>query len=236
MKNLSSKVNLDSIGVNNKDGISILKVYGSTPGVELAKREIYKIVDERTALFLSGGSTPKPLYQILAKEGKLKVGAVAMVDERFGPSFHQNSNEKMIKDTGFLSYLESENIPFYGTLKNKPLEETARDYDETIRYLLKSFPKSIAILGVGKDKHTASLLEDWVPSKDEENLLVTQLKDFPGEFKERTTLTLFGLSMIDLLLVLVFGEDKKGVIKSPPSFFRRENISNKTLLITDQKL
>ncbi|OGQ39171.1 MAG: hypothetical protein A2W61_00420 [Deltaproteobacteria bacterium RIFCSPLOWO2_01_44_7] len=101
---------------------------------------------------------------------------------------------------------------------------------------LKSFPKSIAILGVGKDKHTASLLEDWVPSKDEENLLVTQLKDFPGEFKERTTLTLFGLSMIDLLLVLVFGEDKKGVIKSPPSFFRRENISNKTLLITDQKL
>jgi|SRR3989344_275130 len=219
-------------------------VSDESKGIEIAKKKIYEFVDQKTVLFLSGGKTPFNLYQKFASEKILKPGSVAMVDERYFTSEElrtnneklNSTNGKMIKDTGFLSYLESENIPFYGTLKNKPLEETARDYDETIRYLLKSFPKSIAILGVGKDKHTASLLEDWVPSKDEENLLVTQLKDFPGEFKERTTLTLFGLSMIDLLLVLVFGEDKKGVIKSPPSFFRRENISNKTLLITDQKL
>jgi 6-phosphogluconolactonase/glucosamine-6-phosphate isomerase/deaminase len=34
-------------------------------------------------LFLSGGSTPKTLYEILAKEQKLKAGAVALIDERF---------------------------------------------------------------------------------------------------------------------------------------------------------
>ena len=137
--------------VKIKDGISILKVHGSTPGVELAKREIYKIIDERTALFLSGGSTPKHLYQILTKERKLKVGAVAMVDERYGNPFHQNSNEKMIRETGFLSYLEEKKIPFYSILRFHPkgvASDIARDYDEVIQGLFKKFQKGLQFWGL----------------------------------------------------------------------------------------
>ena len=126
-------------------------------GLDAAKKVLYKNVDDRTVLFLSGGSTPKFLYQTLAKEKKLKVGAVAMVDERFGSPFHQNSNEKMINDTGFLSYIESENISFYGILKDRLLEETAKDYDKVVQTLFKKFQKRVAILGIGEDGHTASL-------------------------------------------------------------------------------
>ena len=235
-----------SSNVKNKDGISVLKVYSSTSGVELAKREIYKIVDERTALFLSGGSTPKPLYQILAKEGKLKVGAVAMVDERFGPSFHQNSNEKMIKDTGLLSYLESRDIPLYGILKNKSLGKTARDYDSKVRKLLNQFPKSIAILGIGEDGHTASLRAGIQNSKVKSQKLAISIKDFPGEFRERITLTFHALSQMDLLIVLVFGKEKRKALnlmfsggpigEIPARFLNTPKVLKKNILITDKRV
>ncbi len=34
-------------------------------GIEIAKEELYKRVDNKTVLFLSGGKTPKPLYEVL---------------------------------------------------------------------------------------------------------------------------------------------------------------------------
>lgn len=236
--------------VKNKDGISMLKVHGSTPGVELAKMEIYKIVDERTALFLSGGSTPKSLYQKLAKEEKLKVGAVAMVDERFGPPFHQNSNEKMIRETGFLSYLEEKKIPFYSILRFHPkgvASDIAGDYNKAVHDLFKKFQKRVAILGIGEDGHTAGLPAGKSQiSNFKSQMLVTRIENFPGEFKKRVTLTFRALSKMDLLILLVFGKEKKKALEFlfskgpisdvPARFFKTPKISQKTLLITDQKL
>lgn len=235
--------------VKIKDGISILKVHGSTPGVELAKREIYKIIDERTALFLSGGSTPKHLYQILTKERKLKVGAVAMVDERFGLPFHQNSNEKMIRETGFLSYLEEKKIPFYSILRFHPkgvASDIARDYDEVIQGLFKKFQKRVAILGIGADGHVAGIPPRSEKLKVKSEKFAAEIDNFPGEFKKRITLTLNALSKMDSLMVLVFGEEKREALKLlfskgsiaevPARFFKTPEISQKTLLITDQKV
>ena len=276
MKNLSSKVNLDSIGVNNKDGISILKVYGSTPGVELAKRERYKIVDERTVLFLSGGSTPKPLYQILAKEKILKPGTVAMVDERFGPALHRISNELSIKKTGLLGYFASEHIPFFpilhqdlrfhpkgGDTNMRKRRKVAERYNSIVSQLFTQFPKCISILGLGVDGHTASIapnrpdFKNPLFKRERKNLFVSEFRDPksmskegspapPFGFGERITLTIHALSKMDLLILLVFGKEKKKALELlfskgpieeiPARFLKTPQVSKKTLLITDQKL
>src|SRR3989344_8244149 len=94
-------------------------------GVEIAKDKIYASVDEKTVLFLSGGSTPKLLYQTLAKEKKLKVGVVAMVDERYFTSEElktksgklNSTNEKMMQDSGLLNSLTLQHIPFYSIVR-----------------------------------------------------------------------------------------------------------------------
>lgn len=87
-------------------------------GIEVAKRILYKTVDSKTALFLSGGTTPKPLYTKLAHEKKLNPGVVALIDERYGSHLHLNSNERMIKEAGLLDYLASQKIPYYGVLQD----------------------------------------------------------------------------------------------------------------------
>ena len=243
-------------------GILICPVGDSTSGLRIASSMLNTIVDKTTVLFLSGGKTPKELYQDIAKEGKFHPGAVGLVDERYakGP-MHKESNEKMLADTGFLSHCKYTSIPVHLQLRNGiSSEETARSYDEEVRTLFATYSKHIAILGVGLDGHTAGIhatsslslqgeaLESWV--KDlrtrSKNRMVIDYSDKGGFYKERITMTFLALSMMDLLLVLVFGREKKHALdllfsdgseeEVPARFLKRPDIANKTILITDQTI
>ncbi len=222
--------------------MKIIKVKDAGEGVDKAKSFIYKYSNSQTALFLSGGSTPKALYQTLSNEKKLKTGAVAIVDERFGLPFHENSNEKMIQDSHLFEYLKSTNTPVFKVLSGKDMGETSKDYEKTISRLFKKYKQKIAILGVGEDGHTAGIPAGNYDSND----LVIAINDFPSEFSRRISLSFKALGQMDKLVVLVFGENKKRALdeifkeglveKLPARFYLQKEISQKTILITDQVL
>jgi 6-phosphogluconolactonase/glucosamine-6-phosphate isomerase/deaminase len=229
--------------------MKIIKVKNPQEGVEACKRLLYEKVSKNTALFLSGGSTPKTLYEILAKEKKLKVGAVALVDERFGEKLHENSNEKMIQRTGLIEYLKQVNVRFYPIMEDKNMQDSTRDYDEAMRFVFNYFPKSIGILGVGVDGHTAGLpagTKNLKLKTEKETALVTNYDDFPAAQKERITLTFLGLSKLDEIIVLVFGKDKKKALRQmfkldsiaeiPSRFLMQPEIAERVILITDQTI
>lgn len=235
-------------------GVSICKVSTMYEGFKIARELLYTIVDKTTVLYLSGGRTPKGLYENLSNDRKLLPGAVALVDERYGIRFHNMSNEKMIRDSGLLPYLSERGVPFYPILQNShpSLKETADNYDMTLRYLFAGFPKSVAIIGIGSDGHTAGIAPDRenfhnpMFDGDQKNLFVSSYADLEGPFKERVSMTFLGLSMIDVFFILAFGEEKKEAIQNmfqdgseeaiPARFFRRPEIAQRTLFITDQKV
>lgn len=247
-----------------RKGLSVINVENLQKGTLLAKSILSKIVDKKTVLFLSGGSTPKPLYELIAKKGGLSFGAVVMVDERFGGKMHKNSNEKMIRETGLLLYLEEKKIPFYPILQLHPkgvASYLAGDYNKKVKYLLRLFSKKIAIMGIGEDGHTASLPagtpHNARSSRDKQNSSIGQAQDktqnyvtaidnFPGECKKRITLTFKALSEMDLLIALAFGSAKESALVSmfekgsleeiPARFYTKSEIAKKTILITDQKI
>lgn len=242
------------------EGITVATVANLHEGFILTEEILYGILDNKTVLYLSGGSTPKELYKKLAAEEKLSVGAVGMVDERFGPKLHNISNEKMLQETGLLRYLQMRDIRFYPILQNKTCQETAKNYDEKLRILNATYQKSVAVLGLGADGHTAGIAplrqgflgqagsEFKNPLFDDERkyLLASEFDDQKGPFKERVTMTFWGLSMLDVLIVLVFGSAKQNALEQmfesgsekeiPARFFKRPEIAKKTLLITDQRV
>lgn len=239
---------MDFRSAHSSETITMQKIAVSNDlaGFELGKNKIYEIVDRKTVLFLSGGKTPMPLYRKFAKEKIIKPGAVAIVDERWGEPMHRNSNEKMIKDTGFLDYLHSINTPFYSVLKSrKSRNKSAEEYDELVRYLLKWFPKSVAVLGMGSDGHIAGLPAGNEKLKTKNEKLVEEFDDFPGDFPQRITLTFNALSQMDHIFLLVFGNDKKKGLKLlfedgpveevPARFLKTSGTTEKVILITDQK-
>lgn len=164
------------------EGVLVFRAEKPEQGTDFAKNVLYRLSDARTILFLSGGNTPRALYEGLASEKKLEVGSVAMIDERYGSPMHPVSNEKMIRETGLISYLQSRKIPFCPilnvTLALHP--EGVREYNEELGKILKfdnrrwaaisyerklhelfrKFQKKIAILGMGVDGHTAGIAPD----------------------------------------------------------------------------
>lgn len=248
--------------ISQKDGINIAKVSTIYDGFRMAREIIYEVVDKTTVLYLSGGRTPKDLYQNLANDRKIMPGAVALIDERYGVKGHNTSNEKMIKESGLLAYFRESNIPFYPILQEQQvsLKETSDNYDMTLRYLFAGFKKRVGILGIGLDGHTAGIagnrenlaelsVQDFhnrMFDDDQKNMLASSYSDLQGVFKERVSMTFLGLSMIDIFIALVFGEDKKDALAKvfsegseediPGRFFRRPEIARRTLLITDQKV
>ena len=230
----------------NKQGITTFVVKNAEEANSVCKELLYENCNPQTALFLSGGRTPKDLYSILAEEKKLKVGAVVVTDDRFGQKFHEKSNELMIAGTKLLSYLEEKNIKFYPVLENKNIDLTTKDFDETLRYIFNYFPKSVGILGVGADGHTAgipAILEISEKILEDKESLALNFDD-SGKYGQRITMTFNALAKLDLLILIVVGEDKKEALdlmfsegsidEIPARFYLRPEIAEKTILITDQ--
>lgn len=231
--------------------MQILVIPDFQAAIERAKEVLYSWIDRKTVLFLSGGATPKSLYNGLAQDKIIRPAAVGMIDERYGKKFHQTSNELMIKETGFLDYLASQNIPFYPILqKNMSRERASEEYDKITRDLFFHFRKSIAVMGIGTDGHTSSIIpnrKDFTDPLFEEGKKQLFVGDFndPVQYKERIGMTFAGLSLIDNFLVLAFGEEKRKALKDiftegsleevPARFFMQQASSN-TIIITDQQV
>lgn len=246
------------IGLNhhkNKDGILVIEAPSHQKANEITLEIISKYSDQKTALFLSGGSTPKRLYEMVASEKNLKAGAVGMIDERYKPnsirqSGGQNSklrtNESMIRETGLIEYFDNTNTRFYPILgENTEIEDTASQYDEALRFIFKYFPKSVGVLGVGEDGHTAGIpaIPEIVVKMEEDQ---SSLVDFyeAEKYGARITLNFQGLSMLDLIVILVLGQGKREALAQmfkegstediPARFYLKPTISPKVVLITDQ--
>ena len=249
-----------SIRYHNNQGITVCNVHDQEAGVELAKALLYEVIDKTSVLYLSGGSMQR-LYELMAKEATILPGAVGLIDERFGEPMHETSNEKMVSDTKLLTYLSFHQVPFYPILqKGKSREEAAAAYDEKVRSLHATFQKHIGLVGIGPDGHISSIVPNrrgsldgivkgfhnpWFDA-DRKELLVSELNDPDSHYKERVGMTFLGLSMLDQLMILAFGDSKQPTFEAmfapgneediPARFFKRPEIAAKTLLITDQSV
>jgi 6-phosphogluconolactonase/glucosamine-6-phosphate isomerase/deaminase len=146
----------------------------------------------------------------------------------------------MLKNTKLLKYLDTKNVRFFSVLENKSLEQTAKDYDETLRFLFNHFAKTVAIMGIGEDGHTAGIPVGV--DSDENSDLVSFFTNFPSNLNERISLNFSALKQIDVLIVLVFGKEKqkaldkafkKGSIFEIPARIFNQELDTKTILITD---
>lgn len=231
--------------------MQMVSVTSAQEGIQKAKELLYEKVDTETLLCLSGGNTPMPLYEVLAREKKIHPAAVVLVDERYGYPMHPESNEKKLSDSGFLAYLKEEKIQFFPMLKEGFAEETvATGYDAMLHKLFGSFTNRIAVMGIGDDGHTAGIApnrEDFTNPifEKDPSILVDTFHDPFGPYGRRVTMTFTALMLMTHLIVLAFGAEKKqGVrlalsegseIEVPGRFFMRDDISLKTTFITDQE-
>jgi|SRR3990167_1886655 len=162
-------------------------------------------------LGLSGGSTPKPIYEAL---GKLKAiewhkVTIFLVDERYVPADHNESNQRMIRET----LLKNSSIPEHQVIfpdTSLDLEECIEDYDFRIDQLMEE-GIDIMALGMGEDGHIASLFPGDIDAilEAEKKVIHTRTKKFAIE--DRITVTLPVLTSAGKQFFFLQGSKKKKI-------------------------
>jgi 6-phosphogluconolactonase len=174
---------------------------------------------DRFVVALSGGSTPRGLFQHLAEEPYFSLIPwnkifVFWVDERHVSFTDATSNYRMTQET----LLSKVSIPkeqvFPMTNGSLPVEKAASAYEMKLRRffggdLLPCF--DLTLMGMGEDGHTASLFPGMPQVNERDKWVVGYFVD--PEKKERVSLTFPVLNHSRLLVVLAEGSKKADRLK-----------------------
>jgi 6-phosphogluconolactonase len=169
---------------------------------------------------ISGGSTPKGLFQQLREEPVLNLMPwdktfVFWVDERHVPLDHPDSNYRMAQEFLLSKVpIPKENI-FPMTKGIQPVDQAASSYENKILRFFGTETKiprfDLVLLGMGEDGHTASLFPGVQYLNETDKWVVGYFVD--DARKERVTLTFPVLNAARMVMALVEGEKKADRVK-----------------------
>ena len=169
---------------------------------------------------LSGGSTPKKLFELLASpEWRSKVPWDKIDffwgDERYVPITDPSSNFRMTQEA-MLSKVAIPPNHIHRWMTEKPAEEAAKLQDEEIRRVVKSDPGGLpqfdlVLLGLGTNGHTASLFP-YQPALHEKSKLA--FTEYIDEVKmQRLSFSVPLINAANQIVFLALGADKATVVR-----------------------
>ena len=241
--------------------IEIVQVKDKAEGQQKAHGLLKKLVDQSTLLALSGGTSPDyrkifgldrhedflrsstsstGLRKMIVEPGDITPGAICVTDDRYGESFHENSNELLFKKAGLKDWADKNCIETHKILEGNNPTQTAAEYENEIVDLFKRFKRRVGVMGVGNNVHTAGVFPYSLAAKSPDYVVAETVDD---QFPKRITLTLKALGQFTSFIVLAFGSAKQDALKImmdekendmqkyPAIFYRKSKI--KTYLITD---
>ena len=194
---------------------------------DVAAGEIVRTANEavaargRFAIALSGGSTPKSLFHLLATNARTALPWDRMYffwsDERHVPPTDADSNYLMADEVMLSKIPVSAANVFRVEAENPDAQAVADAYEQTLKKFFKTKDGEIPafdliLLGMGPDGHTASLFPGTDALAEKSRLVVA---NYVEKLKtSRITFTLPLLNAARCVMFLVSGTDKAPALKA----------------------
>jgi 6-phosphogluconolactonase len=167
---------------------------------------------DRASLVVTGGSSPTPCYTTLARvEMPWKRVDVLMSDDRWVPPTHDDSNEKLVRET-LLQGAAADAVlhPYFAA------DVTVNDRCEQFEAVLDDLarPFACSLLGMGEDGHIASLFpdaENFEQGIDIDGTTQCISVSTAASPHARISLTLSALLQSTVIVLLFFGDSKRDV-------------------------
>lgn len=196
-----------------------------TEAASLTQELCRQAVTERGVFLiaLSGGRTPEQLYRRLAStpfcnEGDWSSTQFFFSDERCVSPDHPESNFHLANETLFRPLvIPSHRIHPMACEHEATADIAARDYERLLRTVSKTPPEGwpaldLVMLGIGEDGHTASLFPGTNAVQERRRCVTVGYA--PSDPRTRLTLTLGVINQATVVLFLVTGAAKAGIVKT----------------------
>ena len=198
-------------------------LYNSYESMSIAAAHFFTIEYDRAVtkkgkfiVALSGGNTPRHLYELLATHAynlniNWKKVFIFFSDERYVPQHSKESNFRMAND----NLLKDISIPaknIFAIPTSSTPENDALQYESRIKKIFAGRPASFDLLqlGMGADGHTASLFPGSVLLKEKKRLVAAVYLAATNTYRISFTLPL--INKAKQILILVSGKDKKPML------------------------
>ena len=174
----------------------------------------------RFTVALSGGSTPKTLYSLLATpefREKIDWNRVHLFwgDERCVPPDHPESNYRMVREA-LLRKIEFPPQNIHRMAGEKDPDTAAAEYEQELRNFFQTTAPApafdLVLLGLGEDGHTASLFPGSTMLKETTRWVATAYVE--RLHAHRLSLTLPVINAAAQVSFLVAGEGKSPIVKA----------------------
>ena len=176
----------------------------------------------RCILGLSGGSTPRQIYEALGTVGAYghtplpsidwsKV-YIFLIDERAVPKDHPDSNQFLIRST-LLRHAPIPESNLYFPDTTLPIDECVEQYAAHLKDLFKNNLPDVVTLGLGDDGHIASLFPPIAENLTDDSRLVAHTITDRFTVRDRITLTLNPIAAANHAIFFLKGNEKKKVWK-----------------------
>ncbi len=223
------------VEIKTFEDVETLNIFAAEKFVEIARDSIEK--RGLLTVALSGGSTPKKLYSLLAAEpfrSQIEWPKIQFFfgDERFVPPDSEESNFRMANEALFLKIeIPTENINRFLTEKDDA-KAVAEAMEEKIRQVFSlgtqatppaistereqlsptQFPRfDLIFLGLGADGHTASLFPETSALKEDKRIVV---ENYVRKFEAfRLTFTVPTINNARNVIFLIGGADKTETLR-----------------------
>jgi 6-phosphogluconolactonase len=169
---------------------------------------------------LSGGSTPRGLYQELAKNFSTQLDWQKVFfffgDERHVPPTDTESNYRMANESLFSKLAIPADHVFRIPAEMPDAGQAALAYEQTLRNFFRpspgSFPRfDLVLLGMGPDGHTASLFPGTTALEEKQHWVVANWVEKFSAF--RITLTYPVLNSAACVMFLLSGGEKSEMVR-----------------------
>ncbi len=167
------------------------------------------------AVALSGGSTPKAIYEGLASKqyaDKIDWSRVLLFwsDERSVPQNHPDNNYRMALEAAF-GHLPLNPANIFPMRGDGDIQKNAAEYERLIEEKLPNKQFDLVMLGVGEDGHTASLFPKTHGLHPQEDLVVANF--VPQKNTWRLTLTFKCINSANNIVIYALGKGKAEIVK-----------------------
>jgi len=176
----------------------------------------------RCLIALSGGSTPRTLYETLASpqwKGRFDWSRILFLfgDERCVPPEHPGSNFATAQSSLFYPLGIHPDHIYRMKGETQDPSAAAHEYEEALRRLTQcaapDVPRiDIILLGLGEDGHTASLFPESEALREQTRAVT--IGQAPTGISQRLTLSLGVLNQATVVLFLVSGPNKASIVRA----------------------